>query len=379
MLTYLSQSTLFYEDLQLCPDLDLRDNRGKRHDLGLVLLGVILGLLRNRDGVLSSIHRSMVHTHGALCKVLGFENKRVVSRSQLPLVLEKVNGSAFSALLFSHFGVELSETEHNWFAVDGKELRGSIEKGHKRAEALIQAVSHQEGQCVAQRFYHGRKQSEKPMVRHLLREYGLLGQAISLDALHMNPATLREIAQADGVFLVGLKDNQKDLATDMAHYATRTQPIEEEQSLEKGHGRIERRTYKAFDVKNQYFDPRWENCQFTTLIQVRRQRTEIAKGKHSDETAYFLSNQSQEHSTELFQAVRKHWSVETNNYIRDVTLKEDRLRTKNSSVSRIMATLRSLVIRMLQKIKPINMSAKLEEYQDNWDALIDDLRQIRFL
>jgi len=312
------------------PELDLRDNRGKYHCLSLILLGVVLGMLRKRDGVLSSIHRSMRNTHQQLCDALGIENKRVISRSQLPLVLEKVNVSVFEELLFAHYGLELSQTERSWFAADGKELRGSIEKGNKRGEVLVQAVAHDDCQSIAQGFYHGRKQSEKPTVRQLLSEHGLLNQAISLDALHMNPATLREISQAGGVFLVGLKNNQKDLAADMAHYATRTKPIEQAQTTEKGHGRLEIRTYKAFCVKHQYFDPRWEACQFASLIQVRRQRTELANGKYSDETAYFLSNQSQNKAKQLFQAVRKHWAVETNNHIRDVTLREDQFRTKKT-------------------------------------------------
>ena len=78
MLTYSEQSKRFYEDLQMSPAIDLRDNRGKRHDLGLILLGVMLGLLRKRDGVLSSIHRSMCSTHAALCEALGINNTGVV-------------------------------------------------------------------------------------------------------------------------------------------------------------------------------------------------------------------------------------------------------------------------------------------------------------
>ncbi len=31
---------------------------------------------------------------------------------------------------------------------------------------------------------------------------------------------------------------------------------------------------------------------------------------------------------EIAQAIRRHWQVETNNHIRDVTLKEDEMRTK---------------------------------------------------
>ena len=197
---------------------------------------------------------------------------------------------------------------------------------------LVQAVGHEDCQSVAQGFYHGRKQSEKPRVGQLLEEKGLLNQAISLDALHMNPATLRQIAQTGGVFLVGLKNNQKELVVDMAHYATRTQPLEQAQTVEKGHGRLEIRTYKAFCVKDQYFDPRWEDCQFTTLVEVDRQRTELANAKHSQETAYFLSNESGQKAAELFGAVRGHWAVETNNHIRDVRLREDQFRTKKRNL-----------------------------------------------
>ena len=39
------QETTFYEEVQKAEDLDLRDNRGKIHDLPFVLLGVILASL----------------------------------------------------------------------------------------------------------------------------------------------------------------------------------------------------------------------------------------------------------------------------------------------------------------------------------------------
>ena len=128
----IEQETTFYEDLQKCEDIDLRDNRGKRLDLGLVLLGVILAMLRYRDGTLSSIHRSMVNNQAKLCEALGIDNKRVVSRSHLPRILTKVSRVAFEQLLFKYAKIELNEEQKQWFAGDGKELRGSIEKGDKR-------------------------------------------------------------------------------------------------------------------------------------------------------------------------------------------------------------------------------------------------------
>ena len=69
----LPQSNTFYEQLKDCKKLDLRDNRGKTHCIGLVLVGVLIGLCRNRDGVLSSIHRSIRNTHSQLCHHLQVE------------------------------------------------------------------------------------------------------------------------------------------------------------------------------------------------------------------------------------------------------------------------------------------------------------------
>lgn len=83
------QSNTFYEELKMCKELDLRDNRGKIHSLAFVLLGVMIALCRNRDGILSSVHRSMIHTHAELCQHLQQATILVVSRAQLPLILKK--------------------------------------------------------------------------------------------------------------------------------------------------------------------------------------------------------------------------------------------------------------------------------------------------
>ncbi len=131
------QSSTFYEVLKNCEKLDLRDRRGKVHCIGLVLIGVINGLYRNRNGILSGIHRSVKNTYAPLCHYLGIENTVPISRAQLPVLLKKIDIGFFAKLLFDFTGVVLSEQEKQWFAADGKELRGSIAKGEKRGEAVV--------------------------------------------------------------------------------------------------------------------------------------------------------------------------------------------------------------------------------------------------
>jgi len=324
------QETTFYEELQGESGLDLRDRRGKKHDLVFVLLGVMVGLLRNRDGNLSSIHRCMVNTHWRLCELLGVKIARVVSRAQLPRILASVNRELFEELLFKFTKIELGEQELQWFAGDGKELRGSIAKGSKRGEVSVQLVRHEDGGVVGQAFYNGTKESEKPCLQQLVETTGVKSQKITADALHLHPCMTEMVEQAGGVFVIGLKDNQKELLQDMIDHTKVFAPRTEHQTVDKGHGRLEIRHYACFEVRGEYFESRWAHSGFSSLIAVKRTRTLLKNKDSSEEMSYYLSNGKSENALEYFGAVRNHWSIEVNNHYRDVSLKEDQFQTKKN-------------------------------------------------
>ncbi len=248
------------------------------------------------------------------------------------MILEKVAVEVFDRMLFENYAIELNEQERAWFAVDGKELRGSIEKGAKRGEAVVQAVAHKDLQVVAQDYYSGAKASEVPTVRRLLEESGLAGEKVSLDALHCKALTLEIISQGGGKYLVGLKENQKELKKAVRQTMENQAYLWKTKSLEKGHGRIEIREYEIYDLLEMKRDERWERCQIKTAVKIRRERVAVKSGKSSLEESYYLSNEVGRHE-EICQAVRQHWTVETNNHIRDVSLKEDKMRSKKRNCS----------------------------------------------
>ena len=375
------QSSTFYAALQQCKGLDLRDNRGKVHRIEVVIMGVIVGLCRNRDGVLSAIHRSMVHTHSLLCTYLNIANTPPISRAQLAVVLKKIDIDAFSTLLFAFCGMVLHKEEKQWFAADGKELRGSISKGDKRGEVVVQFVSHSSRQVNGQTFYNGCKESERPCIQQLVQTRGLCSQKITLDALHLIPDTIRQIAGGQGIYVAGLKDNQQLLYEDMTSLCKTLQPRSELKEVEKGHGRIEKRTYKGYSIAGEYTDERWEGADFQTLIEVERESRQVKTGVESKEVAYYLSNAPIKDSTdeELFKAVRGHWNIETSNHIRDVTFKEDQLKTREPVISRVMACCRTIVLNVLNRLQIKNIKAKLEAFADNFDLLMHWMIFMNFL
>jgi hypothetical protein len=306
---------------------------------------------------------------------------KAISRAQLPILLAKVNGVRFAQLLFEWFGFLLDEDQKRWFAVDGKELRGSIQAGHTRGEVCVSAVSHQGQQVVGQTYYSGTKESERPAVNQLLIEQHLCHQKISLDALHLIPLTLRSIHGWGGHYVVGLKANQANLYRQCVcrslFYESDYEQVDEEK---KQHGRTEQRTYRCYWLRSSALAPRWHTTGLATLISVKRCRQQA--GVMSQETSYFVSNcqpTSQSEADELFSAIRQHWCVEVMHHKRDVSLEEDGLRTAQAEVSRLLGSLRTLVINLLERMNVKNMAAQLDTFADKFSTLIQFLTQLMVL
>lgn len=272
----------------------------------------------------------MKNKHEKTCAALDLDNENLVSRSHFPILLSKVNRKAFEQLLLGHYGIELSEEQQQWFAGDGKELRGSIEKGDKRGEVSVQIVSHEELAVVGQAFYNGTKDSEKPCLKELVQRTGVHKQGFTADALHLHPGMTAPIHQAGGVFVIGLKDNQKELLGDMIDHTEAFVAVAHHQTIDKGHGRLEIRNYSCFDISEEYVDNRWEESGLSSLIRVDRVRTTLKTNESSQEASYYISNGKSENAVDYFEAIRNHWSIEVNNHYRDVSLKEDQFRTKKS-------------------------------------------------
>ena len=376
------QRKSFYDSLQNNSELDLRDNRGKNHKMSLVLMGLLIALFRGKDGNMSAIHRSMKKKQKVLCSALSIDYEPVISRSYLPIFMNHVNYEVLGDLVFSHFGVKLEVTNKRWIAIDGKELRGSILCGNTRGEAIVQTVTHDKREVYSQTYYNGSKESERPAVEKLLEDDTLAAQKITMDALHFTPKILDRISECNGIYVVGLKGNQSELLNDMILLAKSPSIDYQLHTEEKGHGRIENRSYKAIDISKEYVDVRWATAKPVTLIQVKRTRFETKRKKYSEDISYYLSNQKatiKHIRDELFKAIREHWSVETNNNIRDVSLKEDSLKSIEKAVALTTSVIRTLITNSLKIIEPTNIVAQFDDFNEDFDELVDFFRKVAIL
>lgn len=165
---------------------------------------------------------------------------------------------------------------------------------------------------VAQCFYNGSKESERPATNHLLEQGSLYGQKLTMDALHLIPLTLHSINAASGVYVVGLKANQAHLYRYcICRSLFDNSDYERVDKQKKHHGRLDQRTCRCFSLKPLALAPRWKDAVVATLIRVERYRRQA--GVVSEAVSYFVSNRgsgSQSAADELFTAIRQHWGIE---------------------------------------------------------------------
>ena len=358
---------------------DSRDARGRRHSLEFALAAVVLAVL-SRCCSTSSIQRFIVERLEWLREVTGMKDAKPLSRSYLPVFVDRINWTALAKLVRAFFDCSLDYAL--WVAVDGKVLRGSSRDGER--EATVLAVAHGSGVEIACAPQSGVKSSEVPVVRQLLKDTGLDEGKVSLDALHTNPQTLGQIAQAGGTYLAQVKGNQPELLTQCCTLGIQEPLLAQLTQCDKGHGRVTTRGYALIPLRPGTLDDRWGPCQPRYLIAVMREVFKCKTGSTSLESAYYVTNAQTvtdrtQQLKELSAAVQGHWGVESNNWVRDVTLGEDGVRMKAPNQSQVMSLLRGVALTLLRKFGSTNLQALTEKFCYSPDTLSAWLREAKFL
>ena len=318
---------------------------------------------------LAILHRRMVKEHDLMVNDTGFRAKKCVSYVQLGRIIESIDYETFNRINDQYFEVQTEQIEGLWRAVDGKELRGTIDgvSGDKRGENVIKVVSHEDLESQIIGFYSGKKESEKTIVQQYFNQEDRLNSAYSFDALHTCPVLLESIESKRGIYLAqaaaaAVKKNQPELLEECQHMIQNLPFTYDFEDLEKGHGRIEHRIAGLYTMEASLLDERWQNSGIQTLIAIYRKRERTKDHKISQEIVYFISNKALvtiNDGNELYRAVRNHWSVEADraanrNYVKDVNLGEDYLKCYKTNRSRAIASVFNVAVNLLRRKNKIN-------------------------
>jgi predicted transposase YbfD/YdcC len=135
-----------------------------------------------------------------------------------------------------------------------------------------------------------------------------------------------QLAEKAGAILVAqVKDNQKTLHTQVKLGCAREKCLAQaEERTTKAHGRVEKRTYRAFLAKSVLgrLHDEWPEIQIVIEVISEREVINIDK-EMAISRRYYVTNRAI-NLCELASCIREHWFVENKlHYVKDQTIRED--------------------------------------------------------
>lgn len=262
--------------------------------------------------------------------------------------------------------------------IDGKTLRGTIPKGKTRGVHLLAAYLPEEGVVLLQ-VEVNQKENEIVAAPTLLQQLDLKGRVVSGDAMF----TQREISIAvlaqGGDYLWFVKDNQTTLHEDVQRFFQDVEhapgwhipplPQRVAKEIVKQSGRIETRQLTAIPDEDNYLQ--WPGL--NTVFRLERHVSRPQKGDEWSQVVFGITSLPYTPllAKQLLTWTRQHWGIENKlHYRRDVTLREDAIRMKQTHQAQVVATLNNFVIALATYLGYSNLASARRFFQAKFDALI---------
>jgi predicted transposase YbfD/YdcC len=259
-------------------------------------------------------------------------------------------------------------TKGECVSIDGKTIRGSRDE----SDHVIHMVSAwaNKNQMVLGQVRTDEKSNEITAIPELLALLELTGSIVTIDAMGCQKNIAEKIVDAGAGYVLALKENHPTLYDDIKVYFETAlaeksfyKDVAESSTLEKGHGRIEKRCYYLTSQIDWLPDlPEWKGLR---AIGMARSRVEKADGLH-EQTRFFLTTLTDVKA--FAKAVRSHWGIENSlHWCLDVAFHEDKSRTHVDNSGENFAVIRHIALNLL-KAYPAQMSFARKRRKCEYDA-----------
>ena len=258
--------------------------------------------------------------------------------------------------------LKTTEVAGKIIAFDGKTIRGSKTYTNRAVHVLSAFLT--DDQIVLGEMTCDEKSNEITAIPELLDTINVEKTIVTIDAMGTQMKIAEKIIAKRADYCLALKGNQSSIHDDVRLYFE-TETVENvKKTLEKGHGRIERREYfLETEIDWLYNRERWVGLQ---AIGAVKSTVEI-NGKRTIETRYFLTSLS--NVEDFARAVRAHWGIENClHWHLDVTFGEDSSRVRNKNAAGVWNVLRKLALEYLKKQAFGDMSLKNLRKLAGWDS-----------
>ena len=268
-------------------------------------------------------------------------------------------------------------------AIDGKTARGSHNRGKgKQAIHIVGAWATESGIALGQTKVDD-KTNEITAIPKLLRTLDVKGCLVTIDAMGCQKEIAKVIGEVGADYLLAVKNNQETLCEDVEQEFKAAQAenfahmdCQYFESIEKGHGRIEKRQYwYTSDIGGLGTLERWPNLAGMAMCRATR----TVNGQTSVEDRYFITSRAEGNVSTIAHAIRAHWRIENSlHWVLDIVFDEDQCRIRTGYAAENLATIRRLAINALKTDKSRKGGVRARRLQAAWDMdyLLDIIRTV---
>jgi predicted transposase YbfD/YdcC len=380
---------------------DPRDDRGKRHRLLDIFILTVFGLLWGHTDF-TNMALELKYHEAFFAELLGLANG-IPSHDTFSAAFSAIDPAEFLEC-FIQWIADVTRPEGRHVAIDGKAVRAACEKVYrKKVPVLINALMVDTGICMGQLKVEA-KTNEIKGIPDLLEWLDLKGAVVTTDAIGCQKDITKAIVGKGADFVLPVKDNQPTLHKDIQleletaiaeqrleaakakKYERRgtkiATPLSDmlgvHQEFEKGHSRIERRTYYVWNSAACISKDEWPEV--AGIGMAVRERLEIHKDdageildeKPTTETETYIISRHME-AEEFACYSRRHWAVENSlHWVLDDALREDRCTARKGHATENLGLMRKIVYNLLKMDNAVNgmsVRAKQVYFRNNPDAV----------
>jgi predicted transposase YbfD/YdcC len=332
---------------------DFRKDKGKRHQLTIVIIIMIIG---NMLGFMSyrALGRFTKYYQKQLCSLLKVTSGKLPSYSTIRRVALGINNEELISQ-FNQWGIELMNSDEigEYFAIDGKSLRNTVTEVFSEKQNFVifsSLFDSANGLVLKIKSYENKKTSEIKETQDLISDVAITNKTFSFDALHCQKETIRKIIEGNNHYLIAVKKNQRNLYNSleklMAETPVKTVDIQQDNS----HGRKIKRQVSVWDNYQEL--PKQIRDKFQRIKNIIKvERSGIRGKKEYEETVYYISSKS-ETATEVGKKIRNHWGIENKlHWVKDVVMEEDTSLIKNQKAAINISVIKSIGINFFRLLK----------------------------
>lgn len=351
---------------------DNRQSWKVKHPLTSILFIAVVGTIANA-GSWEEIAQFAKGRESWFCEYVELPNG-APSHDTFERVFRWIDGKEFERSFILWMREICKEKELGIIAIDGKTMRGSGDKTTERNPLHIVSAWSNENNLVLGQVKTEEKSNEITAIPALIDLLDIKGSVVTIDAIGTQREIAAKIIQKKADYVLSVKKNQPRMHEDIRYFIqeeSKSQfneaPHEYSRTLDKGHGRIEKREYYLFnDIDWLSWKKEWKNLGGFGM--VHRQISDSTGNLIHEEKAYFITSLKC-NVNNFAEAVRAHWGIEAMHWSLDVVLNEDKRTVRKDNGAQNLAVLKRMALNILRaNASADKMTGPQKRFRACWDV-----------